>query len=321
MLWIKRNIFLVVGGLLAVVLLGFGSYYLLTSIKRNKDVEGELEDKKETLERLYKQDPFPNTTNISAAKHAAEKVTTIVKQTQQSFTPIPSEKVTGLAFKTLLNNTIYELHKMASLASVALPSKTYSFSFQAQRDALNISAASFPALPERLAEVKTICALLFDAKINALVSLQRERVSLDDPAGSPDYHELVTKTNDISGAVSSPYQLTFHCFSSDLATAMENFYKTPHGLVIKAVEVDIAPALVGDAGGGAAPPPFAPPGSRYEDKGFPRVAPGLPDRYRLAPPGAPGARPGPATPGALQTVLNERQLKITILLEVIKSLK
>lgn len=334
MLWIKRNLFLVAGGLLALGLTGFGGYYLFSSIKKNKDVEVSLEEKRETLERLYKQDPFPNATNIAAAKRESQRVAEFVKETQKSFTPVPYENVTGLAFKTLLENSIYDLHKKAGQSGVILrDGEKYSFSFQAQRDSLNISPSSFPALPLQLAEVKTICNLLFDAKINALDSLQRGRVSPDDPAGSPDYHEQSAETNASTGAVSSQYRLSFRCFSSDLASALENFYKSPHGFIVKAISVDLA-ASGGADGGGGPPPGFGPPGVfRREEVPPPRRLPG-PGKDGAPPPGfsrPPYGQPQPglarppgapaAAPGGLQTVLNEKPLSITMILDVVKSFK
>ena len=327
MLWIKRNLFLVAGGLLALALGGFGGYYLLSSIKKNKDVEVSLDEKKDTLERLYKQDPFPNATNIAAAKRESQRVAELVKETQKSFGPVPYEKVTGLAFKTLLENSIYDLHKKASQAGVILrEGEKYSFSFQAQRDQLNISPASFPALPLQLAEVKTICNLLFDAKINALDSLQRGRISPDDLPGSPDYHEQSVETNAATGTVSSQYRLSFRCFSSDLASALENFYKSPHGFIVKAISVDIA-GTGADAVGGA------PPGGARREEGLPvRPFPGSlkdggPPPGFLRPPYGPqpgvARAPGApaAAPGAYPTVLNERPLSITMILDVVKSFK
>src|SRR6266436_3995788 len=118
MLWIKRNLFVAVGGLIALGLLGFGIFYLLTNVTENKRVESGLEEKKDQLQKLYNLDPFPSTTNIAMAKAELQKVRAAVNKTKEYFTPIPYPKVTGPAFRSLLETTIYELQKKAEESSV-----------------------------------------------------------------------------------------------------------------------------------------------------------------------------------------------------------
>src|SRR5204863_722067 len=125
------------------------------------------------------------------------------------------------------------------------------FSFEAQKKALKLAPASFPGIAIQLAEVKTICDVLFDAKINRLVSIKRARLSADDPQGGTDYVDFPMATNDMTAALISPYQAEFNCFSSELAAAVEGIYKSPHGLLIKALMVEPT------AQGAPAPPPPA----------------------------------------------------------------
>src|SRR3954465_8520141 len=103
MRWIKQNLVLAVGGLLTVLLLAYGGYYLFDNIGKNKEVEEELGKYQASLEQLYNQKPFPSPTNISAAKKELGIVRGAMTKAQQNFAPVPAEKVTGLAFKTLLD--------------------------------------------------------------------------------------------------------------------------------------------------------------------------------------------------------------------------
>jgi hypothetical protein len=287
MLWIKRNFFLVFGGLISAGLLAFGVFYLLTSTNKNKKVEADLEQAKATLTRLYGLDPFPSKTNIAIAKEETKKLQESVKKGHQYFTPIEYPKVTGREFQTLLANTIFELHTNAQASGVVVPSKTYAFSFEAQKSLLQFAQGSFPALAEQLAEIKTICQMLFEAKVNKLVNLRRPRLTTDDPPGSNDYHELKMEKDPTTGAMSSPYIVEFQCFSPELAAALENFNKSPHGLIVRSLTVD---------------------GSAVT------VAPTTP------PPGTPQAPTNVVTAATetLKTVLNEKLLKIMLLVDVIK---
>jgi hypothetical protein len=305
MAWLKRHLLLAIGGLVALILLSVGTWYLLGNINRNSTAAAELEEQKHRLEALFAKDPFPHRTNIDAAKREIGRVRSVIDQARQSFTPVPYQNVNGLAFKTLLDNTLDELHKKAEKSSVAVPSKTYEFSFAAQKKGLRFSPGSFPKINIQLAEVRTICNLLCDAKINRLVNVKRVRASADDPPGSPDYLESREVTNDLTGAVLSPYQVEFNCFSSELAAAMEGLYKSPHGLLVKALLVEALPMdkLAQQPGAVVNPPPG------------PARPPGQP-----RPPGAAVSRVGAVPPPkeGIETVLAERLLKVILLVEVVK---
>jgi hypothetical protein len=294
MLWIRRNLFIVVGGLVALALLGWSVVFLLQNLNRKKALEEEYAAKKSSLDRIYGLNPFPSDTNIAKAKGEHARVQEAVAQARKRFVPIPYEKVSGPAFKTLLDNTVFEMRKKAEAAGVGLPAPSYAFTFETQKNLVKFAEGSFPALPERLAEIKVLCDLLFDAKINQLVELRRERVSKDDAGAGNDYHSLTTQTNAATGAVQTPYEITFLAFSSELAKVLESVAKSPHGLIAKVLMVDTPPEA--RAPGQPAPGQPAPPG-------------------RTPPPGARPAAPPSTEP---VTVLSERRLKITLVVDVVK---
>src|SRR5258708_3647488 len=121
MLWIKRNLFLAVGSLVALGLLGVCGYYFWINYQENIGVEGKLEEAKAELKRLYELVPFPHETNIITAKAELQRLQTAINQTKQSFSPLPYQRVKGQAFKPLLDTTVDELQKKAEHAGVSLP--------------------------------------------------------------------------------------------------------------------------------------------------------------------------------------------------------
>ncbi len=327
MIWIKRNIFLLGFGVVAGGLLIFNLFYLWSSIAKNKAVETKVEETKQDLEKLHRQVPFPSRTNIAIAKEQTDRLRQGIAASQKYFAPVPFEKLpdkgSDRAFGKLLDTTIAQLQKQAEANSVSLPEKDYAFSFKAQKAVLTYAPGSFPTLPEQLAEIKALCTVLFDGKINKLVNIRRWRITADDPPGSSDYHEHDVKpvVNEGMGTVANPYELTFHSFSPELAQVLEGFYKSSHGLVVKSMAVD--PVTGGEAAAGAGSNPAATSAPQ------PTNAPArpLPVRPAGAPPPV-GVRPRPGTAAAaaaaqenLQTVLNEKLLKITLLVEVIKPVK
>ena len=144
------------------------------------------------------------------------------------------------------------------------------------------------AMKAQLGEVKTICDVLFNSKINALDSIQREPVSADDTAGLPaDYTADRSVTNNF--AVCTPYTLTFRCFSTDLADALVGFASSKHGFVVK--NISVTPANMAQSGRSGANPNNPEPVTT------------------------------PVARGGLQTVLDEQLLSVTLNLEVVKLLK
>jgi hypothetical protein len=325
MLWLKRNLLLTVGGLIAVLLLGFGIYYLWTSYQKNKEVETKLEQNKEELRKIVTgPNPYPNSTNIARAREELGKVRTAITNARAFFQPVPYEPVTGLAFKSLLDSNLFELHRKAEETSVVLPNKNYGFTFEFQKKQLNFPTEAFPGLPQQLAEIKTICNLLFDARINKLITLRRARIYTDEPVSQVDHHEMKPSVDEAMGMASNPYELTFHCFSGELATVLESFYKSTNGLIVKSLQVEVAPAEVvnpnqpGNPVTPVAPPPaavqprVAPPTGAVQPPAQP--APGVVRPTLAAAPAAPkGAEP-------IKTVLNERLLKIVLVLDVTRAL-
>jgi hypothetical protein len=318
MLWIKRNLFLVVFGVIALGLLGWSVMYFLGKRALNTQFETDLQAAKGQLEALYTKVPFPSPTNINLAKAELARVRQNINAAKQYFTPVPFEKVADKDFTVLLQNTIFDLQKRAQQSGIELPERDYAFSFKAQKNALTFAPGSFPTLPLQLAEIKAISDVVYESKINRVANIKRMRVTTDDPAGSADYHEYMISTNMATGTVSNPYEFTVHCFSGDLGKLLEGLYKSPYGFIVKSVAIEPAPEAPAPApGAGRAPipvqPQIQPPPARRDG-----AAPQPPGQL-------PGARPPPARAGsrpeALKTILIEKLLKATLLVEVVKPVK
>jgi len=318
MLWIKRNLFLAVGGLVALLLLAGGVYYFISAQQRSKSIEEELEGNKAELNRLQGQTPYPSQSNIEIAKKEADKLRAAVNQLHRFFTPVRAEKMTGIEFRRYLDRTLAELQESAKSAKTGLPSAGYAFSFETQKPKTSYSEGTFPMVPEQVAEVKAITRILFDAHVDPLINVRRARVSKDDEesSASSDYLALKIETNATTGTVNSPYELTFGCLSSELAAVLEGLAASPHGFIVKAIQVE--PTIESGTNSLA----MTQPGGV-----------GQPTTRRLGPGGqpVPGQRPpsGTAPAGGLKAgtadkpvfLLKERRLKVTLLTYAIKAVK
>lgn len=322
MAWIKRNLYFLIGGLVALALLGTAGFYLFTKHRQNNELTGKLDAAYGELNRLNQQNPHPGNTkvdNIKIAKEQQRQVRGFITRAGKFFEPVApipeGAAITDEMFAAQLRNTIEQLQRAATAAGITLPPH-YEFSFSAIKSKISFASGSLRPLAEQLGEVKAVCDILFHAKINSLDSVRRRRVSLDDK-DMADYTELPATTNDLGVLV--PYELTFRCFSGELAEVLTGFAYSPHGFMVKAVTIEPSAATTAgtpeSVGGGFAPPPGIPP-SRFvgaEMMMFPGAgAPPVAAPHPYAPPVTPVGR------GGLPTVLNERPLRVGLVIELAK---
>lgn len=322
MLWIKRNLFLVVSGLVVAVLLGLGGFYLFNGWSKNATVEEDLEKNLALMTNFYSSPQFPHPTNVAVARQYVKLVQSKKAVLQPFFEPVPAERVSGLQFRTVLDRTLAELHRLASQAAVELPRTNYAFSFDGVRNNANFDPGSFPLMPQQLADIKAICTLLFDARVRPLVNIRRARVSRDDNQSSSDYLDARVETNPFTGAVLSPYEFEFQCMSEDLAVVLGKLSRSPHGFIVRILRTEpVDDKQDGRFGppGGAPPDPSAPPGSVRPRPG--QRMRNLPGTRATAPATAPAATIGtksrpPGTTSAagdkLVTPLKEKRIKVTL---------
>lgn len=302
MLWIKRNLVLVISGAIALVLLVVGGLYFSSALADNKRLEEELNGTKEELAKMYRAPVFPNADNVAKADAETRRALDAVAATKKHFVPVPYTPVPDKEFKTLLDNTIFELTRKAEQAGVRLPETNYAFTFRAQKSLMKYSKESVPFLPEMLADVKALCGILFDAKCN-LRNLRRERLSVDDPAGTPDYIELKREVDPTTQNVLVPFEITVSCFTRQLSTLLDGLARSPHGFITQVLLVE--------------PESGQSPEVRREPK------PGTPASGAAPAPaprrgGPPGLAPVVAEASDNQVVLIEQALRVQLLVKVVR---
>ena len=337
--WIKRNLIFVIGAVVALVLLGAAGWYSWSGYQNNAAQKEQINAQYEELKRLTQLKPNPGdgkrVDNIKLAQEQEREAQKFIRKLAdrlQRIEPLPpGTNLLASEYSAALQRTIDELQREATNHSVVLPPK-YKFSFDAQAGRVTFAAGSLERLAAQLGEVRAICAVLNEAKVNSLDSVRRERVSEDDKSGpATDYLDQTSVTNEL--AISAPYEVTFRCFTPELATVLAGFANTPYGLIVKAVNVEPAAVTVTADGITASPVPIAVPmavpqpvPNRYGEGDVMR------SRYGARPTGPyPGPAPAPTpvpyvTPGVaptrtgLQTFLTEKQIKVTLLIHVVKLL-
>jgi hypothetical protein len=297
MAWIKRNLVFVIGGILAIGLLGTAGYYNYKGWSQNTAKFNQLNDIYKALRDLTGKKPSPGgdkVDNIAAAREQERQIRDWIRRAADYFQPIApipntgNNAVSSEAFAAALRRTIDQLQHEADAASVALPPK-YNFSFEAERSLVKFSG-NLGALAAQFGEVKTISEILFTARVNSLDGIQRVRVSDDDANGpQADYFDGHSVTNNL--AVLTPYQITFRSFSPEIAQVLAGFTSSPHGFIVKSINVQPAGTFAATSPDATAP--------------------------TMTPTPVPTMMPGK---GGLQTVLNEQLLRVTLVVEIVKLL-
>jgi hypothetical protein len=340
--WIKRNLMFVVGGAVTLVLLGLAGWYSFSGYSHNVQERDKVTQAYAELNTLYSKNPAPGdgqkVNNIALAKEQQQEAREFVDKLAALLARVPAipdkTNVNGREFSAALQETISMLQREATNASVILPPR-YRFSFEKQASLVTFAPGTLDHLASQLGEVKVIAEILNAAKINSLESIRRERVpgSPDDLSGpATDYIDQTSVTNE--WAISTPYEVTFRSFSPELAKVLAGFAQSPYGLVVKSLNVE--PAMTTDLmvptyGQPIYQQPIPQPAPRRmimaeEDRG---AAARAASRYQSNPYGANpyGTAPQPAPVmvataprPTLQTILKEQQLKVTLLVHVVKLL-
>jgi len=325
MQWIKRNLFLVVGGVVALALLGIAGFYLFSKIQQDQSVTADLNAATEKLEGLAKRDPYPNSENISAAKDEAKRVQGFLSDVEKHFMPPPyPTNLSSMEFRTYLDNTRARLLSDAQRAGVEVPTN-YWFTFAAQKGSMTFSANTLQPLATQVADISTICGVLFDAKVNSLVWLKRTPVDSQDSLGSQDYINAKAVTN--SWSVTTPYEVAFTGFSSGLAAVLQNLAKLPQCLIVTNIVVE--PNATATAGTEEQPTSGydmrygrMPPGQdAAREAMMQRYGSGMRGRYGAGPRMMP-TMPQPVVQAPVQrgpaTILDEKPLRFTLSVQAVR---
>ena len=321
MAWIKRNLFFLIGSVIAFGLMIFGVIVLLSQMSAEQQAAQDIDKVFADLNTLNGGPASPE--NIEAAREQEKQLRAYVVKARsfyQRIQPIPNfttNRVSNAEFAADLRNTVSQLQRSARQQSVELPPEYY-FSFEAQKKLMIFDPTSLDSMAVHLGEVKTICSIMFNAKVNALLGIQREIISEINDINPSDYLPLGDKTVSTPLAELTPYEVTFKCFSTELANVLAAFAGSSNGIIVKSINVEPASAIeeVAGAYNPAGGPPTVMPASPPFGFGPPGAAPpeGGGRRFFAPPTAAPVASPSRGS----QVFLNEKPFRVTLYIEVVK---
>jgi hypothetical protein len=289
-----------ISAIIAVVLLGAAGWYCYSSWQAN---DASWEQLSAAYAQIASISDKPvgagndKVNNIQTARDETKDARERIATAQKFFHPVRGIPNTNhfddrmLAFA--VRETIAQLRTAAAQHSVALP-VDFGFSFSLQQGKAVYDPKSWQQLSKQLGEVKAICDVLYNARVASLDSVQRERTADDSSAGQgagqPDYVDAAAVTN--NNIAIAPYQVTFRCFTPELGAVFSSFANLPHTVVVKAVIIQPEDLAGGMSEGGMMPPG----GMMYGNQ-----------------------RPVTAV-GGLPVVIDEKKLRVTMLLDFVKML-
>jgi hypothetical protein len=319
MAWLKRNLGLVIGGVVALALLGLGGWYLYTKIQEDEAVNNDLETATTSFKDIVNRPVHPGNekvNNIQLAKEENKKLEDLLAQMRARIAgPSLPKELNNKEFRALLDNTVTELRRNAEKLGIGLPGtppgtvSDYWFTFQPQKTAVEFK--NLDTLTYQLLDIKSICDVLYNAKVHDLIGLKRVAASSDENGGEFLSDKRIT-TNDV--AIVMPYEVTFQGFSSELAQVMEGLIKAKQCFVVKNIGVDKAPSTQPAAPMRTPPPPMYsnPYASPYGNPYRSRYGMGM-----MPPPVAAAPQPQPGL--RKNVLLDENKLRITLAVDSVRA--
>jgi hypothetical protein len=239
MTWLKRHLFWVIGGVIALGLLGGAFFYLYTNMQSEKEIDEQLNQKLARWDELLKAGN-DSREPIEAVKEDEKKLQGFLGETRKFFTPVPYPAIRdNREFRFLLDTTLNGLERSAEASAVTLPPKPFGFTFKPQSESVQFESANLQPLTMQLAEIAAISEILFKAKIHSLEGVRRVPITKDD-IGATDYLDRKAVTNTIGNLleIHVPYEFTFRCFSAELGEGIEGLARSPHCFLVKSLNTE-----------------------------------------------------------------------------------
>ena len=241
MAWVKRNLGLVIGGVVALALMGLAGFYLWAKMQADAEVTAQLEEQTQQFQQLLSR-PYlpkgPKVDNIEFAKSENKRLEEHLQLVRSKFgtRDVPTN-ITAREFRAMLDRTIYDLQKTAESLGITLPEKDYWFTFAPQKQAVEFKNAEM--LTYELMDVKDLCEIMYTAKIHDLKRIKRVPASSEDN-NPTDFIEKKASTNEF--AIVTPYEITFQGFSTELGKVLDGLINAKHCFIVKSLAASKAPA-------------------------------------------------------------------------------
>ena len=234
-----------------MLLTGYCAWLFAHDVSDNADVVKEYVDDLGQFDALRTNTrvPYPSDENIQHAKEDLGQVKALVDELHKTFVPFPAPPALDVkGFSEYLENTIFDLRTKATNAEVGVPDD-FAFGFTDQRGKLNYPRECIPLWMQQVAEIKSLCDILYRARINSLISVRRVPVSESNDMIVSVNDLLPSRTTPTPYGTATPYKIEFRSFSRELAAVMEGLARSSNFMSVKNMVVrPSGPAMLDQAG-------------------------------------------------------------------------
>ncbi len=175
MSFFKKYALLLVGGVIALVLLGVVSFFVFRFSGEYVRVQQELQSNLTRLEGLHQRNPFPSEVNVGRLNqnlHELENYLYSMLDALSARQP-EAEEMERAEFPSEIERTMRRLRSLADGKGVEI-AEGVAFGFQRYSAGHLPVAEHVPRLVVQLRSVERLCEILFNAEIRELRAVQRE---------------------------------------------------------------------------------------------------------------------------------------------------
>jgi hypothetical protein len=327
MVWIKRNLIVVIGGVVSVALLAVSVIFAQGAKQKQDDAAQALQSYTNSVKTLLSARPFPNDQTISKFEAEAEAVRGFSRDAEKLFAYTPPSKMGGQQFKIHLLKALVQLQADATNNNVQIPDQ-YQFTFGHLVPMPNLVPYSIQPLQESLDDIQHICQVLYSSRVHALEHIQRFPAYLREPGQLGLSYEYWPRTNVTSSDAvfkSTPYVFRFRGFTSELTEVLNRFASADRFYVVRKIDVVQAsgarrPGMMMGMGMGEDDGGGGDDGSMVNTPINPGATLTLAQRMRLMQLRAQQQNRNLRTgaPPALRTVVDEKPLRVSVVIDVVK---
>jgi len=242
--WIKKNLMIVIGSAVALVAVGASGYFLMVQMGKYEQAGGQMASADSTVNSFVTKSPHPGASgvdNIKAVKDDIQRLEKFKGELTSTFKSIPLGGNSEQAFKSELAETLAYIEREGKRVGLTAPTN-FNLSFTAQKVGFRFASNSLAPLRVQLADLREITKILVEARVNTIDSYRRVAVSADDSGPNAVENEYLTNlkiaTNEFTGAIVHPYEITFRCFSEEFGEVLEGIAASPYSIIVKTVSVE-----------------------------------------------------------------------------------
>src|SRR5262245_34679730 len=131
MAWVKKNLFILIAGVISLGLLGFAIFFVKGKMDHDAEVNAQLDEAANKFKDLVQRKNHPGTAkqdNIKAAKEELTRVQAFMAELREYIRgPEVATNMNNQQFRALLDTSLTQMRREAEEANVTLPNTNFWF--------------------------------------------------------------------------------------------------------------------------------------------------------------------------------------------------